>query len=113
MDAEFSVYVDGIAPEFRPLFERLHGIVMATRPEGELGMAYGMPTYRAGKRRLNIGVWQHGISVYGWRRDNDGGFSARHPDLLSSKSTIRIRPNDAADISDEEFAGLLGGALEP
>jgi hypothetical protein len=113
VDADFGAYVDGIAPEFRALFDRLHGIVMATTPDAELGMAYDMPTYRVGKRRLNLGVWKHGVSVYGWRRDNDGGFLDRHPDLLSSKTTLRIRPRDAAEISDGEFAGLLGGALEP
>ena len=86
MDADFQAYVDGIAPEFRALFDRLHGIVMATTPEAELGLAYDMPTYRVGKRRLNLGVWKHGVSVYGWRRDNDGGFLDRHPDLLSSKT---------------------------
>lgn len=112
MDAEFEAYVASIAPEFRPLFDRLHGIVMATHPEAQLALAYDMPTYRVGKRRLNLGVWKHGISVYGWRRDNDGGFFNRHPELLSSKTTLRIKPKDAAAISDDEFRGLLGGALE-
>jgi hypothetical protein len=113
MDAAFQAYVDGIDPDFRPLFDRLHGIVLAAHTDAELGMAYDMPTYRAGKRRLNLGVWKHGVSVHGWRGDNDGGFSARPADLLSSKTTIRIRPKDAAAISDEEFRSLLGGALEP
>lgn len=112
MDADFQAYVDGIAPEFRPLFDRLHDIVVAAHPEAALALAYDMPTYRLGKRRLNLGVWKHGVSVYGWRRDNDGGFAARHPELLSSKSTIRIRPVDADGISDGEFAALLGGALD-
>jgi hypothetical protein len=110
---EFQGYVDGIASEFRPLFDRLHRIVVAAHPDAELGLAYDMPTYRVGKRRLNLGVWKHGVSVYGWRRDNDGGFLERHPELLSSKTTIRIRPQDASAISDEEFVALLGGALEP
>ncbi len=113
MDADFQRYVDAIAPEFRPLFDRLHRIVLAAHPEAELGMAYDMPTYGVGKRRLNLGVWSHGVSVYGWRRDNDGGFHDRHPAFLSSKTTLRIRPEDAAAISDEEFVGLLGGSLEP
>ena len=113
MDAEFRAYVDGIAPEFRPLFDRLHGIVMGAHPDVTLALAYDMPTYRRGKRRLNLGVWTHGVSVYGWRRDNDGGFASRHPDLLSGKSTVRIRPRDAVGISDDEFVGLLAGALEP
>jgi hypothetical protein len=113
VDADFQAYVDGIEPQFRPLFDRLHGIVVSAHPEALLGLAYDMPTYRVGKRRLNLGVWKHGVSVYGWRRDNDGGFAGRHSELLSSKTTIRIRPSDANDISDDEFVALLGGALEP
>jgi len=113
VDAAFQAYIDGIDPKFRPLFDRLHAIVVAAHPEAVLSLAYDMPTYRVGKRRLNLGVWKHGVSVYGWRRDNDGGFATRYPYLLSGNSTLRIRPADADEISDEEFVGLLGGALEP
>lgn len=112
MDTEFQAYIDSIDPEFRPLFERLHGIVVAAHPEATLALAYDMPTYRIAKRRLNLGVWKHGVSVYGWRRDNDGEFAKKHPELLSGKSTIRLRPTDADSISDTEFRGLLGGALD-
>jgi hypothetical protein len=112
MDADLQAYIDGIAPEFRPLFDRLHGIVLRAHPDAAFVYAYNMPTYRLGKRRLHLAVWRHGISIYGWRRDNDGGFSQRHPDLLSGKSTLRIRPEDAAAISDREFEDLLGGTFE-
>jgi uncharacterized protein YdhG (YjbR/CyaY superfamily) len=113
MDERFSDYIKSVPPEHRALFERLHGIVKATHPEAQEDFAYSMPTYRVGKRRLNLGIWKHGVSVYGWRRDNDGGFATRHPDLLASKITIRLRPEDADAISDEEFRGLLAGALDP
>jgi hypothetical protein len=112
MDADLQAYIDGIAPEFRPLFDRLHGIMLRAHPDAAFVYAYNMPTYRMGKRRLHLAVWRHGISIYGWSRDDDGGFSKRHPDLLSGKSTLRIRPEDAAGISDREFEGLLGGAFE-
>lgn len=106
-------YIDAIGPEQRSLFDRLHGIVLAAHPDAEVALSYDMPAYRVGERRLNIGVWKHGVSVYGWRRDNDGGFVARHPEMSSGKGTIRIRPRQAEAISDDEFRGLLGGALEP
>lgn len=112
MDAELRAYIDSIDPEYRPLFDRLHDITMCAHPDAAFVFAYNMPTYRMGKRRLHLAVWRHGISVYGWRRDNDGGFSERHPELLSGKSTLRIRPDDAAGILDQEFEGLLRGALE-
>ncbi|HEX3334125.1 MAG TPA: DUF1801 domain-containing protein [Acidimicrobiales bacterium] len=113
MDEDVQAYIDAIDSEQRPLFERLHGLVLETHPEAEVAISYDMPAYRVGKRRLNLGAWKHGVSVYGFRNDNDGGFLARHPGLSSGKGTIRIRPGDAEQISDDELRGLLGGALEP
>jgi uncharacterized protein YdhG (YjbR/CyaY superfamily) len=113
VDESVAAYVDGLSPQQRPLFERLHAIVVAEHPEAAVALSYGMPGYRVGARRLNIGAWKHGVSVYGWRGDNDGGFVARHPTLSSGKGTIRISPRQAEEISDDELRGLLGGALEP
>jgi uncharacterized protein YdhG (YjbR/CyaY superfamily) len=113
MDEGVQAYIDRLEPERRTLFERLHALVLATHPEAEVALSYDMPAYSVGRRRLNLGAWKHGVSVYGYRKDNDGGFVARHPKLASGKGTIRIRPLDAEGISDDEFRGLLGGALEP
>jgi len=113
IDGGVRAYIDAIGPEQRPLFDRLHGIVLAVHPDAEVALSYGMPAYRVGTRRLNIGVWKHGVSVYGWRSDRDGGFLERHPTLSSGKGTIRMRPTDAEGISDDELRALLGGALDP
>ena len=113
MDEDLAAFMDGIPAEQRPLFDRLHTIVLGEHPEAQAALSYGMAGYRVGRRRLNLGVWKHGVSVYGWRRDRDGGFAARHPELLSGKATIRIRPADAEQISDDELRALLGGALDP
>ena len=114
MDEGVAEYIEALPPQQRPLFDRLHAIVLDEHPEAEVALAYGMPAYRVGKRRLNIGVWKHGVSVYGWRGDNDGGFVAGHPALSSGKGTIRIRPRDAARDLGRGAAGTAGrgtGAL--
>jgi uncharacterized protein YdhG (YjbR/CyaY superfamily) len=113
MDEAVAAYIAALTPAQRPLFDRLHGIVLAEHPQAEVALSYGMPAYRVGRRRLNLGVWKHGVSVYGWRGDNDGGFTKRHPELWNGKGTIRIRPTEAVGISDEDLRGLLGGALAP
>jgi hypothetical protein len=113
MDPAVQAYVDGIDPDRRALFDRLHRLVLEEHPDAEVAMAYGMPAYRVGARRLNLGVWKHGVSIYGWRADRDGGFVARHPTLSSGKGTLRISPKEATTMSDEELRALLGGALEP
>lgn len=111
MDDDVRGYIDAIPAGHRPLFDRLHQLILGAHPDVSLTLSYGMPAYRMGDRRLFLGVWKHGISVYGWRQDDDGGFVDRHPGLKTSTGTIRLRPEDAASISDEEFLGLLRPAL--
>ena len=113
VDAAVREYIDRIDARHRPLFDRVHELILAAYPEAAVGISYRMPTYRVGSRRLYLGVWQHGISLYGWPQGQDGGFTDRHPDLRSGRATIRIRPQDAAGITDSELAGLVRAALGP
>jgi len=111
MDAAVTGYVEAIAAEHRPLFDRIHGLAVRAYPDAELVLSYGMPTYRRGKRRLYLAAWKHGISVYGWQQGHEAGFVERHPGLKHSKGTIRIRPRDAVDVTDDELMGLVRAAL--
>jgi uncharacterized protein YdhG (YjbR/CyaY superfamily) len=110
---DVRAYIEDIPPGHRPLFDRLHRLILAARPDAEVVLSYQIPAYRAGRRRLYLGVWKHGVSIYGWGEDRDAGFSERHPALRTSKGTIRLRPEDAAEIPDEEFLDLARAALEP
>ncbi len=112
MDAAVRDYIEAIVPEHRPLFDRLHRLVLETHPEAAVGLSYQMPTYQVGRRRLFLGVWKHGVSMYGWRQGDDAGFTARHPELKTGKGTIRLRPDQAAGISDDEFRDLVRAALD-
>jgi hypothetical protein len=110
MDDELRRYRDEMDSNCRPIFDRLHQLIAATCPDVELVLSYRMPTYRLGRRRLNIGTWKHGLSLY-VSPSRDGGFSARHPDLAAGRGTIRLRPEDAAGIPDGEFQDLITAAL--
>jgi uncharacterized protein YdhG (YjbR/CyaY superfamily) len=112
MDEAVRAYIDGIDPAHRPLFDRVHRLILAAHPDAAVVLSYQMPTYKVGRRRLCVGAWQHGISIYGWQQDRDAGFTDRHPELRTSKGTIRLRPQDAAGITDDELGGLVGGALD-
>ena len=111
MDAVLQQYVDTAAAPHRELFERLHQLVVEAVPEASVAMSYGIPTYKVGRRRLFLGVWQHGVSIYGWGAGRDAGFVERHPELRSGKGTIRLRAGDAAAIPDQEFADLVRAVL--
>ncbi len=112
MDEAVQGYIDAIDLAHRPLFDQIHELIMATYPEASVVLSYQMPTYKVGKRRLHVGAWQHGISLYGWL-GRDGGFAERHRELLSGKSTIRLRPGDAATLADGELQGLIRAVLDP
>ena len=110
MDEAVRRYRDEMDSEYRPVFDRLHRLIVAMCPDAEVVLSYGMPTYRIGRRRLNIGVWKHGLSLY-VSPSRDGGFSARHPELAAGKGTIKLRPADAAGIPDSELQDLVRAAL--
>jgi uncharacterized protein YdhG (YjbR/CyaY superfamily) len=112
VDEAVRSYLDGIDPEFRPLFDRIHRLVMAAYPDAVVVLSYKMPAFKAGRRKLHVGVWKHGVSLYGWPQERAGDFTARHPELRTGKGTIQLRPKDAAAISDAELSGLVSAALE-
>jgi len=112
MDEAVKRYIDGVDPAHRPLFDRIHRLILAAHPEAAVVLSYQIPTYKVGRRRLYVGAWQHGISIYGWRQGRDDGFTERHPELRTSKGTIKLRPQDAAAIDDDELGGLVSAALE-
>jgi uncharacterized protein YdhG (YjbR/CyaY superfamily) len=112
MDEQVQGYIDRIAPEHRPLFDRLHRLILATHPDAAVVLSYNMPTYQVGDRRLHVGAWKHGVSIYGWQQGSADAFTARHPTLKTSKGTLRLRPEDAATISDDELSDLVRAALD-
>lgn len=111
VDQAVSDYLDAIPAEHRALFDRIHRIIVETCPDVAVVLSHQMPTYQLGARRLHVGVWQHGVSFYGWKAHGDGGFIARHPESRTSTGTIRIRVDAAESIADDEFRSLVGAVL--
>ncbi|MGH3494628.1 MAG: hypothetical protein ACRDRL_05170 [Sciscionella sp.] len=106
--AQVQAYIEGIAAEHRPLFDRLQRLVLQVRPDAALDMSYGMLAYRVGaRRRLYIGAWKHGLSLYGWPQGCEAAIIARHPELKTSKGTLRLSPATAAQLTDAELRGLV------
>ena len=110
---EVQAYIDAIPPGHRPLFDRLHRLILTAHPHAEVTLSYKMPAYRAGGRRIYVGAWKHGISLYGYGHGRDGGFTGRHPEMVTSKGTIQLRPDAAAALPDEELLAFARAALAP
>jgi uncharacterized protein YdhG (YjbR/CyaY superfamily) len=112
MDDAVRSYVEAITPEHRPLFARLHDLIVRLHPDADLVLSYRMPTYKVGRHRLYVGTWKHGISIYGWQQGKEAAFAAKHPKAKTSKGTIRLRPEDFAVVSDEDLSVLVHAALD-
>jgi len=112
MDDGVREYVSAIDPRYRPLFDRLQRLVLEMHPDAAVVLSYTIPTYKVGRRRLFVGVWKHGVSLYGWDQGRDAGFIARHPELKTGRGTIQLRPTDADRIADDEFRDLIRAALD-
>ena len=46
MDPAIAEYVNAIPPEHRPLFDRIHRLILDTCPDATVVLSYKMPTYR-------------------------------------------------------------------
>lgn len=112
MDAEVQTYIDAIPSDHRGQFDRVHRLILEACPEAVLVLSYGMPTYRVGDRKLHVGVWRHGVSIYGWDKERGAAFVSRHPELLSGRATVRLRSQGAADVTDDELSELVRASLE-
>jgi hypothetical protein len=106
-----QIYLEGIATEHRPMWHRVEGLVRVLHPDVELQITYGMPTFIVGERRLPVGVWKHGLSLYGLDESNDAGFIARHPELSTGRGTVKLPTKRAEDFSDEELTATLSAVL--
>ncbi len=110
-DPAIDAYVDALPDEHRALFSRIEGIVLSQFPDADVVVSYRMPTYVVGSRKLHVGGWRHGISLYGWKASGDGGLTERHPGLKTSTGTIQLRPSDAADLTDDELGAFARAVL--
>jgi hypothetical protein len=71
---DVAAYIHAIHPDRRPLFDRVHRLVIYAHPDADVVLVYKMPTYVSGERPLHLGVWRHGrLSSYGLEPDRDGG----------------------------------------
>lgn len=111
MQDDLAAYIDRIDETHRPLFDRVHRLVLEVRPDAEMILSYKMPTYVAGTQRLHVGVWKHGLSFYGWQHGSDGGLVARHPHLDNGRGTLKLPLAEASDLPDDELRAFLAAAL--
>ena len=113
LPSDVKSYLDGVAPEHRAIWDRVEHIVRSLHPDVELRITYDMPTFVVGEHRLPVGVWKHGLSLYGVDESRDAGFIGRHPELSSGRGTVKLPTSRADEFSDDELTAMLAAVLGP
>ena len=63
MNKEVQQFVDVVSDERRPLFDKLHALIMGMYPSAEVVISYGIPTYKAKSGWVGLGYWKGGVSL--------------------------------------------------
>jgi hypothetical protein len=111
VDPDVQAYIDGIAPQHRPMWDRIDRLVRELHPDVELRITYDMPTFVVAEHRLPVGVWKHGLSLYGLHDGNDAGLINRRPELTSGRGTVRLPTAQAESFTDAELKATLKAVL--
>lgn len=110
-DSPVQDYIQSMTADQQALLDRLRRLIGEVRPGLAPVISYKMLCWRAGDRRLFVGAWAHGLSVYGWRQGQETAFTDRHPELKTSKGTIRLTTAAAGDLTDDDLLILVRAAL--
>ena len=100
MDQAVQSYIDAIPEMKRPLFDRLQSLILELYPDAEIVISYHIPTYKVGRGRVWLGLWKHGVSLYGVPIET---FQQRHSSIKTGKGSLNFKFADQlpeADIRD-------------
>jgi hypothetical protein len=107
MDLAVQRYVDAIPATHRPLFDRLQALILGLYPQAEVGISYGIPTYRVGGRRVYLGLWKGGVSLHAV---DVAPFKQRHPAIKTGKGSLNFKLTDT--LPEAEVQDVIRAALE-
>ena len=110
MDESVRKYVDAIPAEQRPLFDRLHSLILELYPDAEVVISYQVPTYKKKGRRVSLGLWKDGVSLYTTGPEYIESFKARHPRIKTGKASINFGLAD--DFPEEDVRAVVRQAIE-
>jgi uncharacterized protein YdhG (YjbR/CyaY superfamily) len=102
MNEEVQLFVDAVPGDRRPLFDRLHAIIMSLYPEASPVMWYRVPTYRTKTGWLALGYWKNGVSLYTNGRHNIAEFKAKHPRIRTGTGSINFGVTDPLPVVSVE-----------
>jgi uncharacterized protein YdhG (YjbR/CyaY superfamily) len=107
----FEQYAEGVPAPFRPMFDRLHELILEVHPEADVVIQYQVPTYLVGKAKVFLGTWKQGVTLYTTDPKNVEEFRREHPKIKVNKASINFRADE--ELPEEDVRAVLERALAP
>jgi uncharacterized protein YdhG (YjbR/CyaY superfamily) len=107
---EVRHYVDGLPASHRPLFDRLHALILDEVPEAEVVISYKIPLYRVGRRHVGLNPRRaDGITLTATSPDHIAEFRRRHPEVRTGKASIQLRLD--GDVPEDDLRDVIRKAV--
>jgi uncharacterized protein YdhG (YjbR/CyaY superfamily) len=110
VDTSVQRYVDAIPAEQRPLFDRLHSLILELYPDAEVVISYQIPTYKARGGRVSLGLWKDGVSLYTTGPEYVENFRSKHPAIKTGKASINFKLTD--ELPEDDVREVVEQAIE-
>jgi len=100
MNKEVEQFVDVLSDERRPLYDKLHTLIIGMYPKAEVVISYGIPTYKAKSGRVGLGLWKGGVTLHTFgARQLVEEFGAKHPAFKTTTAGINFKVSDKIPIA--------------
>ncbi len=91
LSEEVIAYIEALPATHRPLFDRLHALILDELPEAEVVISYQIPLYRVGRRHVGLNPRRAGgLTLTTTSPDHIAEFKDRHPDFKTGKASIQL-----------------------
>ena len=103
---EVQEYVDALDARHRRLFDHLHELILDEVPDAEIVIAYQIPMYKIGRRRVGLNAGRAGgVTLTTTSPEHIAAFKRRHPAFKTNKASIQFRLDD--EIPDDDVRNVI------
>jgi uncharacterized protein YdhG (YjbR/CyaY superfamily) len=105
---EVTDYIASVPRDHRPIFDRLHDLVLDTLPDARAVISYNMPAYVVDGvpgGRVSLSSGKTTVSLATTIAEPVRAFGAKHPRFRTGKVTVQFPPD--ADLPEDDLRTLI------
>jgi hypothetical protein len=99
MRDDVKLFFDAVPPERRPLFDRLHALILSLYPQADIVLSYGVPTYRVKPGWVALGYRKGYVSIYTNGPHHLAEFKAKCPGVKTGMGCINLKLDEKVPLA--------------